>query len=327
MIFRLITNLERKFRHLRLVTMDSRWWPFYLQRRFMGASSREKMARFIAGRRPKIAPQTALKEAEHTAAIEHSGITRLGQVLSAERASELYNYFRVLPVSDTYRPEFGSFLPESTDRNPVIHTAHHASRDIVLAPYLFALANDPAILRVASRFLGCRATLGYTSVWWSYNTPLGAQEAENFHRDVDDWKFLKLFVYLTDVTRENGPHVYVSHSVRSPKLRVIRRFEDQEVIDAFGSGNILELTAPAGAGFLENTFGVHKGTPVVRGRRLMFQAVYSLSALPYSPNKPVADFSELKDPALQGLSDWTNRLYINARDKHYEIELDANTSN
>ena len=30
------------------------------------------------------------------------------------------------------------------------------------------------------------------------------RHAENFHRDVDDLKFIKLFVYLTDVGDENG---------------------------------------------------------------------------------------------------------------------------
>jgi hypothetical protein len=312
MVVSVINVIGRKLRQLRIVFSDFRWWPFYIQRRFMGVAARKWAAQWVARRRPPARPLIANsgEVLERAELLKTSGNARLGCLLSAAQTAEIRNFFRALPVRDTYRPELGYFLPESDSRNPVVHTAYHSARDTVLAPYLLALANDPLVLGVVEQYLGCRATLGYLAAWWSYNTPLGAQHAENFHRDVDDWSFIKLFVYLSDVDEHNGPHVYVTRSAQSKNLRIIRRFNDAEVVNAFGRENILELAAPAGEGFLENTFGIHKGKPVSQGRRLMFQAVYSLSPLPYSPADPVVDVQELYALKIEALDSWTNRLYV-----------------
>ena len=143
------------------------------------------------------------------------------------------------------------------------------------------------------------------ATWWSYATGMGAQQAENFHRDVDDWRFVKLFVYLTDVTLGSGPHKYVLHSAPQNKLTEIRRLEDEEVAQSFGQENIRTMTATAGEGFLEDTYGIHKGQPVQSGHRLLFQVVYTLTPLPYAPKKPVAAL-----PPGATYDPWINRVYL-----------------
>jgi len=126
-------------------------------------------------------------------------------------------------VFDSYRPETPPYKPLSDARHPESHIAHHNHIDIINAPYLLQIANDPLILDIAASFLGCKPTIGYMAVWWSYPTIKRAQQAEKFHRDVDDWRFLKLFIYLTDVNDKNGPHIYVTHSSTSNQLNEIRR--------------------------------------------------------------------------------------------------------
>jgi hypothetical protein len=179
-----------------------------------------------------------------------------------------------------------------------------------MAPHLFALANRPDILETVARYLGCRPTLGYMTAWWSYRTFVGPQHAENFHRDVDDWKFLKLFAYLTDVGPENGPHVYVGGSAASPLLREVRRYEDAEVRGAFGAQNVLTIGGKAGEGFLEDTFGFHKGQPVADGVRLMFSVTYSMFTVPYGPKRPVASIREIAERHSVSVDPWINRLYV-----------------
>jgi hypothetical protein len=173
-----------------------------------------------------------------------------------------------------------------------------------------ALANDPRILAIAGQFLGCKPTIGYVAAWWSYHTGKGAQQAELFHRDVDDWKFVKLFVYLIDVNESDGPHVYVRHSARSAKLAEIRRFTEDEVRQAFGDNNVVAITASAGQGFLEDTFGIHRGLPVTSGHRLIFQVVYSMFPIPYGPRRPVVSPKEIVEAHFTTLDPWINRLYV-----------------
>ena len=137
-----------------------------------------------------------------------------------------------------------------------------------------------------------------------------AQQAENFHRDVDDVRFLKFFAYLTDVDETSGPHVYIVGSHRENRLTRICRYTDAEIAEAFGTENQHRFTGPAGTAFLENTFGLHRGVPVQTAPRLMMQAVYSLGVAPYGPRRPVARIGHDGVPA--DLDPYINRIYCAA---------------
>jgi hypothetical protein len=238
--------------------------------------------------------------------LRNRGIAKLGRVLDAVQCAELLTYFRKRNVQDPYRPELGTFRPCAT-RPPETHVAYHSAEDVLKAPALLKLANDPRILGIVSSFLGCRPTLGYLAAWWSFATHTRAEHAELFHRDVDDWKFIKLFVYLTDVDELSGPHMYVEQSSTSKALLEIRRFADDEVCTAFGSHRIIAITGKAGEAFLEDTFGLHKGKPVQTGERLVFQSVYAISRLPYGPRRPLLRKETMADADLD---EWINRAYI-----------------
>lgn len=287
------------------VVKDSRWWSFYLQRRISNPIRRAAIARRLTGLKPSHVPLDAARAEAGFRDLTSSGLHPLGQILSAEQARALVAYFEQKLVRDPYRPSVPKFLPLSDGRPAEAHIAHHDAEDILNAPGLLDLANDPRILDVAGQFLGCKPTIGYMATWWSYATGLGAQQAENFHRDLDDWRFVKLFVYLTDVTAERGPHKYVLNSSLQNKLTVIRRFDDDEVARVFGAENIRTMTAKAGDGFLEDTFGVHKGQPVQSGHRLLFQVVYTMTSLPYAPKSPI-----MHAPAGTAYDAWTNRVYL-----------------
>lgn len=292
----------------RLILSDWRWWGFFVQRRFMNPAARNWVAARVVSLRPPARHGRLSEDALRASqALATSGIAMLGELLSPAACDELRRYFSQREVHDSYRTGSPGFLPSSTQRHPDAHIAHHSPQDVLCSPHLLALANDPRILAIVSSFIGCKPTIAYLAAWWSYHTAKGAQQAEFFHRDVDDWKLVKLFVYLTDVGPDSGPPVYVQHSSTSTKLTEIRRFADEEVIRAFGADNVLTMSAAAGQGFLEDTFGIHKGQPVARGTRLIFQAVYGLSPLPYSPKAPVLSRVDLGMPALDP---WINRAYV-----------------
>jgi hypothetical protein len=287
--------------------LDRRWRQFYLQRRFRRPETRARVSSRIARARGEPAPAST-EAAAAAAALHGDGLVDLGALLSEAQCEELRAYFAGKDVIDPYRPTLPPFKPHGEGRQAACHVAYHPDEDVVGAPHLLAAANHPRILEAMHHYFGCRPVISFLAAWWSYPTEMGPQQAENFHRDVDDWSFIKLFVYLTDVGAENGPHVYVRASANSPKLNAIKRFRDDEVIAAFGEEALAVQTAKAGSAFLENTFGLHKGMPVRRGTRLIFQAVYSLNPVPYGPRRPVADF----DHCLEGDAGLrqTNRIYL-----------------
>lgn len=273
----------------------------------MQPQMRARISDRIARRRGE--PANPSVEAVTTAgALRRDGLVDLGRLLTEDQCRELRAYFSEKEVVDPYRTETPPFRPHDDARLPACHVAYHLDKDVIGAPYLLGIANDPRILEALHQYFGCVPVISYLAAWWSYPTELGPQQAENFHRDVDDWSFIKLFVYLTDVGAENGPHVYVRTSAASARLNQIRRFRDEEVLNEFSEEKLAVQTASAGSAFLENTFGLHKGTQVERGTRLIFQAVYSLNPLPYGPARPVASFDRhLKgDDRLRK----TNRIYL-----------------
>ena len=287
---------------------DWRWLPFFVQRRFRHPRQREAAVRLIAGLRPAATAGPARDGA--SGGLRDEGQVVLGRLLGREACAEIETYLRDRKVGDDYRPEVAPWLPLGDGRHPHSHVGYHRHEDVVRAPHLLALANRPDILALVERFFGCRPTISYMAAWWSYATGIAAQQAENFHRDVDDWRFVKLFVYLTDVDENSGPHIYVRKSASLARLTDIRRCTDGEVAAAFPAEDIVTMTGDAGTGFLENTFGLHKGRPVAKGHRLIFQVVYSLLPLPYGPRKPVIGREEAIACAGGPINSYVNRIYV-----------------
>jgi hypothetical protein len=306
-------SVRSKLHQLKLIARSpERYIPFYIQRRVENPKWRARMARHMASRKPA-AVDTAYLDSDVFARLDKSGISHLAALLSAQQVAEARAWLEQCTVADPYHVGEAGYLPLGEGRNPTSHVAYHRPADVIAAPHLMELANAPAILAVAERFLGCRPTIGYLAAWWSYPTGLGAQQAEHFHRDVDDWKFLKLFVYLSDVGPDEGPHVYVQGSSASGKLTKIRRYQDDEIVAAFGDDAVLVNTGKAGDGFFEDTYGFHKGMPVNKGARLIFQAVYSQTPLPYAPRFPVADSGALRAQGRGHFDAYINRLYLKDR--------------
>lgn len=308
--------LQFKLQQAKVILSDPRYVPFFFQRRFTRPATRERIASWIAGRRAS-APGTANRTADRAAPLSakaqllaENGIAHLGQLLTAEQVAEVRAHLEQKPVSDPYQPQTKAFLPLTGNRPERTSIAFHEPIDVMGAPHLLALANRPELLAIAEEFLGCRPTIGYFASWWSYASENPAVAAEKFHRDVDDWRFLKLFVYLSDVGADQGPHIYVQASAGADRLLDIRRFEDAEVAGTFGNNAILVNTGTAGEGFVENTYGIHKGQPVERGYRVLFQTVYTMSELPYAPRRPVGDLAQARAATGMDLDPYVNRLYL-----------------
>lgn len=184
------------------------------------------------------------------------------------------------------------------------HLAHFKRKDLVNFKPILDIANDPRLLKAVQDFLGAKPTISNINMWWSFGYRKQAEHAQLFHRDFDDWRFCKLFVYLTDVSEKSGPHVYVKGSSKSPKLRKIRRYSDKEVETVFGKENVLEFVAPKGSAFVVDTYGFHKGLLPESHDRLLLQVQYSLYPIAIENYAPV----EVKN--VKEYDSYINRLLI-----------------
>jgi hypothetical protein len=155
-----------------------------------------------------------------------------------------------------------------------------AERDVVGVGVVQDLLGDRSLLDVARAYLRCEPVQDLVAMWWSvpFGTSPSGDAAQLFHFDLDRLNFLKLFVYLTDVTDLTGPHMYVpgTHRTLPASLRAARRYEDDEVAGEAAVAPIA-ITGRAGTMFFADTRGLHKGLPPAAGARLVLQFQWSTS--------------------------------------------------
>jgi hypothetical protein len=157
--------------------------------------------------------------------------------------------------------------------------------DLLQHPDVQRLLADPSFASLAQDYLGSRPLIDVLTMWWStaFSDRPESKAAQYFHFDMDRPKWLKFFIYLTDVELENGPHGFVSGSQRTGAIprgildKGYARLTDEEVKAAFGDEAITTMVAPRGTILVEDTRGLHKGNVVLKGDRLMFQIQYSNS--------------------------------------------------
>ena len=153
-------------------------------------------------------------------------------------------------------------------------------------------ATDPMVMRWAAMHIGAWPVINDVSCWVTHEGDAGDPGAQRWHRDLDDWRAAKLFIYLTDVDNGCGPHEFIPGSHKS-----ILFHEHGHPADIFfvgagremmpSIGQILEelprvrfIGAP-GRAWMANTYAFHRGTPVFRkgARRVVFQVMYGLMDL------------------------------------------------
>lgn len=171
---------------------------------------------------------------------------------------------------------------------------------LILQPEIVRFASDPSALAVVRRYLRAPPILSTIQCWWSFGGH-DAQHAQLFHLDLDDYRFIKLFLYLTDVTEENGPHAFIEKT-HDPGyvqkcaaecadgestfvdwyMQTLRK-SDEDVARFFPQPTTL-ITGKRGKRFLALTRAIHKGLAPNTGERLLLQATYCVS--PYVQREP-----------------------------------------
>jgi hypothetical protein len=227
-----------------------------------------------------------------------------GLQLPAATVAELREFAARNPCWAERNPAFG-FPPGQSDA-----ARERLGRAFLLAQYfnigrhspvVAALAEDPVLLDIASRYLGTRPVLVGANMWWSYPEKVSDaarnEAAQMFHYDLDDFRFLKFFFYLTDVDEAAGPHVVVRGSHENKRFGSlkeslkVRRYSDDEIVRRYGADSIVTITGNAGTGFAEDTLAIHKGLTPRNSPRLLLQLQYAFND--YGNQSDVIDDSRL----------------------------------
>jgi hypothetical protein len=205
----------------------------------------------------------------------------------------------------------------------------YRSDQVVRAPGVIDQFNDPRLIDLIEAYLGCVPTLYSVNAWWSF--PAAKPElyqSQFFHRDTDDWRFVTLFVYLTDVDETGGPHQIVAGSQTLEGMEALTRRpmfrksmdakasfvssmgpELAEQCERYVRDKIVSLTGGAGSMFLVNTLALHRGLMPTKTPRLMMWARYGLGPTCISADQEHGPISTKLVPT--SLPDTPRNRYVN----------------
>jgi hypothetical protein len=303
------SNAVQYIRHF----LDAAWQPLLLR----------AIEGFVRERLKLAMPEPSEDDLTLSERLSYRGYVTLPP-LDASAVAEMKGYFEAQQVL-AERGEDDRYLAPLAEAR-VGNIAHYPPATNLACPQMVAQASDPAVLAVVGNYLGAPPMILNYAAWWSFAGVASASGPQLFHRDADDYRFCKLFIYLTDVDENCGPHMYMEGTHELEKIPRVRmnappkgnRMSDEEVI-AEHRQRPVTLTGKAGTRFLVDTGGIHKGKLPETADRLIAQVLYGVS-----PNLPYeylnAGWEERSRNGLLGvkpagesaLYDYANRLFLRA---------------
>jgi ectoine hydroxylase-related dioxygenase (phytanoyl-CoA dioxygenase family) len=250
--------------------------------------------------------------------LRRDGYLVFPSALSAEVCDRLHAFAARTPA--TIRPMDGQSADVTREAlyepgNPQAVRYDYQPSDLLDHPDVQDLLADTSLLSLVQEYLGCEPKADVLSMWWhtAFQDHPDSMAAQYFHFDMDRFKWLKVFIYLTDVGPDNGPHAFVRGSHRTGAIprhildRGYVRLTDKEVAATYLAEDMMTFTAPRGSIIVEDTRGLHKGVHVRDGARLILQLQFSNSL--FGTNYAPARMSKVSSPRMKFMLERAPAIY------------------
>lgn len=242
------------------------WWPFWFY--ILNARPRRLL-------RKNHHPLTGVQKKVVTELSEHGiAMTSLEELFPGEKIEEqLCTYAQELRGTHTpeskkkYVHEFWDLFPILDIENPFVRLS--------IRPEVLAIMNE------------------YMQMWVRLNQyqlaevqPVGNEapvDSQRWHRDPEEKRLCKMFVYLTDVDEEAGPFMFVPDSTYgkiygtvAPQKSPLGSYPAAGFVEArIPKERVRIMTGKRGSVIFADPVGLHRGGYAKSKARLMFTAAYS----------------------------------------------------
>jgi hypothetical protein len=167
---------------------------------------------------------------------------------------------------------------------------------------LLRLALDKKLLEIVSLYLGMWPRLHAVGAWLNFPSVHEPTASQLWHRDPEDLKNVKVFIYLVDVDEDRGPFCYIpetqpfgNRASAVPKHADKIRVTDEEMRAVIPAHAWLTCVGPANTMILADTVGYHRGGKAKSGNRILI-------TFTYTSGWPLAKASQA--PRLKGIPAW-----------------------
>lgn len=168
------------------------------------------------------------------------------------------------------------------------------------------------ILIIGQKYFGSLAFFDHISlsITTNFNKLPDSNSAQLYHFDLDRPKWLKFLTYVNDVDFSNGPHCFIKKTHKnnaipfSLRSKGYVRIDDQNKYIKNLIKNEIKITGKAGTAIIEDTKGLHKGSVVKKGYRIllniqinssMFGSPYNVWKFEHIHNEFIEEFKKKRD--------------------------------
>ena len=144
----------------------------------------------------------------------------------------------------------------------------------------------PEILNLAIKYLNTNKISINATFFISNSLEISEQEKykneQYFHWDNDFTKFFKMYIYLSDVDLDNGPHVFVpgTHKHKKFSNKLCRLYSDKDITNNYSK--VKKFIGSFGSVFFVDGYGIHKGELPKKKYRLMMNIHFGRGKILYS---------------------------------------------
>lgn len=203
------------------------------------------------------------------------------------------------------------------------HTLTASAKQLLLYPEIFWWGISERLLKIVEGYL--RLPVAYDGLSFYYSLANGRDAGpRKWHRDKEDWKMIKVCVYLNDVDEKGGPYECAqSHindyliSTLQPKYQVFTHQKLEEYLNLPASNWVTSCTGKAGTVIFADTARYyHRGKPPTQCDRSAIFFSY-FSQRPKHPffcgrsplsDRQLAKLAEPLPPHLRQSITWKSRL-------------------
>jgi hypothetical protein len=228
--------------------------------------------------------------------LRKQGIAQLGQVLERGQIDDIRRHFAGRSCFAAHIAAKSDGVERTIEQCQAVGPqASYRLSDIVTAPHLIELANRDDVLALMESYLGCVPSIYSINAFWTFpDNPNLIPGLQTYHRDMDDFRFCTLFVFLTDLKPDDGAHYFIRGTHRADLVeRQLRQADPQADCAAamqqlFAKVAVVDEAALApfraqieivgglaGTAVFEDTYGLHKGD-VPKTNRLLAWIRYGL---------------------------------------------------
>lgn len=272
------------------------WWPVWFF-----VLNRNARSRFVRQPRALNAVQQRIADDLRRDGV---AVAHIDELFPGENVlPRLQEYVRTLREAPEVRAK-KTFLIQLWDTVPIVDLAN-PFLDFALAPRMLDIVNTYMQMQTIFYYLTLNVTTPVTA-----DSP--AVSSQRWHRDPEDKKMCKIFLYVNDVDEGAGPFTYILGSQQGGRYgdlfpqRPPKGVYPAEaaVTAAIPASSVRRHTGRAGTVVFADTAGLHRGGYATRSERIMFTAGFSSprSVWPirfrYAPSFD-AGYVGIADPAVR----------------------------